>query len=197
MSDAELEPLHHDVEYFTGQYQRDDDPWDFDSSAYEKRKFELTVAALPATRYRRCFEPGCANGALTQRLARRCDELIAYDLLEGPAARARRRTAHLPNVAVSQGVFPADWPDGTGDLVVLSEVAYYLTAEGRRVAERKLAEFLEVGGTVVAVHYLLPTDYPMQGAEVAAWIDGLAWLRRVVTHVEDSFELACWMRTSD
>ena len=67
------------VAYFEEIYSRAEDPWHFETSWYERRKYELTMAALPRERYRRAFEPGCANGALTERLASRCDERVALE----------------------------------------------------------------------------------------------------------------------
>jgi hypothetical protein len=47
------EPLFHDRAYFDDRFAGDPDPWGFDRRWYERRKHTLTVAALPAPRYRR------------------------------------------------------------------------------------------------------------------------------------------------
>ena len=159
--------LHHDESYFRAEFDRADDPWGFDERWYERRKYALTLAALPRRRYRRAFEPGCANGALTELLAPRCDVVIASELLADVAARAAGRTADLGNVEVRCEPFPQWWPDAPVDLLVLSEVAYYLTCQGRRVFEERLRQRLEPGGDVIAVHYTGDTDYPMPGRTVA------------------------------
>ncbi|MEZ5258236.1 MAG: SAM-dependent methyltransferase [Ilumatobacteraceae bacterium] len=145
-------------------------------------------------RYRRAFEPGCANGALTDRLAARCDHVIASELLPDIAARAAERTREHGRVDVVAAAFPGWWPDSSIDLLVLSEIAYYLTESGRDVAARRLAEHLERGGDVVAVHYTGDTNYPMRGDEVARWLDGLEELARVTALIDPSFELGVWTR---
>lgn len=188
--------MHHDAAYFEAMYDSDDDPWGFDRRWYERRKFELTVAALPNERYRRAFEPGCANGTLTELLQARCDRLIASEMLEEVASRARGRLAHLDHVEVVVAAFPAWWPDGPLDLVVLSEVAYYLTDRGRDVAASSLLESLAPGGHVVAVHYTGTTDYPMTGVQVGDWLDRLDGLTCCVRHHDRSFELGVWTRTN-
>ena len=188
------DPLHHPQAYFDGVYRDDDDPWGFDSAWYERRKYDLTVAALPRERYRRAVEPGCANGALTERLRDRCDQVDAYDLLEGPVGRARERLGDTNGVHVEQAAFPEHWPQGTGDLVVWSEVAYYLTQPGRDTAADGLQRYLEPGGHLVCVHYTLPTNYPMDGRQVGQWVDTLSWLRRIVAYSESAFELGVWER---
>ena len=187
--------LHHDPAYFRSMYDGDPDPWGFDRDWYERRKQALTLAALPRERYERAYEPGCANGAISELLAPRCDRLVATDLLDDVAERARARLAHLPHVLVERAAFPGDWPDGSGDLVVLSEVAYYLTDEGLAIAGDRLEGWLRPGGDVVAVHYTEETNYPRTGADVGRWLDGLAFLDRLVTHVDERFELGVWRRT--
>jgi trans-aconitate methyltransferase len=192
--DASAE-LYHDVSYFRGMYDGADDPWGFDERWYERRKYDLTVAALPRERYARAFEPGCANGALSDLLRTRCDRLIASELLPDVAARAAERMQEHGHVTVMAEPFPQWWPDGPIDLLVLSEVAYYLTADGRELAGRRLLEHLGVGGDVVAVHYTGDTNYPMQGTAVATWLDSIDGLRRVTTLNDSSFELGVWTRT--
>ena len=66
--------------YFDAMYQAAVDPWGFEERWYEQRKYAISLAQLPAARYRRAFEPGCSVGVLTQMLARRCDTLLACDL---------------------------------------------------------------------------------------------------------------------
>ncbi len=192
----EADALHHRRSYFEGLYREADDPWDFERSPYERRKYAITMASLPLDRYRFGLEPGCANGALSAQLAERCDRLVSFDLLDEPVRRARTRLARVPTAEVRRERFPDYWPEGTGDLVVWSEVAYYLTAAGRDVAVLGLDGFLAVGGNLVCVHYTPPTDYPMTGAAVGRWLDTVPWLRRVVTHLDERFELVAWERTS-
>ncbi|MGI9015912.1 MAG: SAM-dependent methyltransferase [Euzebya sp.] len=188
--------LNHDLRYFQQMYAGAKDPWGFDSSRYEDRKFALTIASLPRPQFRRAVEPGCANGALTQRLASRCGELIAFDVIPDAVARARDRLADQPHVSVRQESFPQYWPAGSGDLVVWSEVAYYLTDEGKRAAREGLEAWLEPGGVLVAVHYTDPTDYPQSGAAIGAWLDGLDFLRCTTRVVDQQFELGVWQRVT-
>ncbi len=191
--------LHHDPSYFQGMYADADDPWGFEERWYERRKYALTLAALPRDRYRRAFEPGCANGALTAMLAERCDEVIATELIDDVARRAHARLAESAHVSVHCAPFPQWWPDGGIDLLVMSEVAYYLTTDGRRAAEMALRDSLRPGGDVVAVHYTGETDYPMPGGAVALWLDGIDVLERRVDHTDiagddEQFQLGVWRR---
>lgn len=186
--------LHHDRSYFEAMYSERTDPWGFDERWYERRKYALTIAALLRQRYRRGYEPGCANGALSEMLADRCDRLVAAEMLDDVAARARRRLAARPHVDVITGALPEFWPDGGGDLVVLSEVAYYLTDAGAVAAVDGLARWLDPGGDLVAVHYTGATDYPRPGSAIVPWLDEVDFLERVAFLRDDQFELGVWRR---
>lgn len=189
------DPLHHDPAYFRSMYSTDDDPWGFEDRWYEQRKQAVTLAILPRPTYAVGFEPGCANGALTVRLQARCRRLVACELVPEVARRAAARLAGHSHVEVGCGAFPDWWPPVPAiDLLVLSEVAYYLTAAGQGRARAAIERSLAPGGDIVAVHYTGETDYPMRGVEVAAWLDGFADLERLVTHVEPAFEAGVWRR---
>ena len=114
------------AEYFENLYASDPDPWRFASSEYELEKYAATMAALPSSDYRRALEIGCSIGVLTQRLAARCRTLIALDPAEGALSQARERCSDLPDVSFMRALVPADWPEGAFDLILLSEVVYYL-----------------------------------------------------------------------
>ncbi len=186
--------LYFDPGYFASMYRADPDPWAFDTSWYERRKFALTLAALPKPRYRNAVEAGCANGALTELLATRCDQLTAFEFMSDVAAVATRRLSSREHVAVVEAEFPIYWPAGPGDLVVWSEVAYYLTPDGADVAARGLEKWLEPLGHVVAVHYSGETNYPRTALEVASWLDELDFIERVVDHHDRGFHLGVWER---
>lgn len=139
--------------YFREVWADDDDPWDHGSRWYETRKYGLTISALPAERYRRGFEPGCGAGFLTVRLAERCDALVAMERSARGADVTRRRCGEHPGVEVLDGRIPEEWPDGTFDLVVLSELLYYLDDAQLAAAIHQTGDCLQPGGHVLAVHY--------------------------------------------
>ncbi len=187
-------PTAHSHRYFADLYRADADPWGFDTRWYEHRKYDLTLAALPRRRYRCGLEPGCANGALTERLAPRCDRLDAFDFVPGAVARARSRLRHLTNVRVHEAAFPEYWPNGSGDLLVWSEVGYYLTDAGLGVAAAGVRRWLEPGGTLVAVHYTGATDYPRTARAVHGWIDTFPFLHPITRVDDEQFQLRLWTR---
>jgi trans-aconitate methyltransferase len=180
--------------YFERMYATDPDPWGYETRWYERRKYALTVAALPREHYRRAFEPGCSIGVLTEMLAPRCEAVVALELVPHVAARARVRAAE--NVAVDVGRIPEDWPAGTFDLVVLSEVLYYLDEAGIADVLAKLDACLAPAGHVIAVHWRGETDYPVTGDRVHELLDRHPVLHRLACHVEDGFLLATYEGTT-
>jgi cyclopropane fatty-acyl-phospholipid synthase-like methyltransferase len=155
------------AEYFDSLYAAKQDPWNFAASAYEKAKYDRTLAALPREHYRHGLEVGCSIGVLTARLAQRCDRLVAVDVADQALDQARARCRECPNVMFLKHQVPTDWPQGRFDLVLLSEVVYYLdAADVRRLAQR-VNTSLEPGGTVLLVHWTGTTEYPLSGDEAA------------------------------
>jgi SAM-dependent methyltransferase len=181
--------------YFEAQYRRAADPWHLADRWYERRKYDLTVAALPLPRYRRAFEPGCSVGELTRRLADRCDSLLAADRVASAVRTARQRTAGLAGVTVRQLALPDQWPDGSFDLIVLSELLYYFEAATLdRLLERALAA-LEPGGTLVTAHWNHPVpEHLFTGDDIAARLAALPGLGLLADHREDDFVLQVHLR---
>ena len=156
-------------EYFEKMYAADIDPWSFETSEYEAKKYAATVAALPKDRYQSAFEIGGSIGVLTEKLATRCDKLLSVDVSEQAQARAKARCAHLPQVKFQVMQLPRDYPARTFDLTVVSEVGYYWDKQDLELAKQKIADCLEPGGHLLLVHWTpYVDDYPITGDEVHA-----------------------------
>ena len=127
------------------------DPWRTADTWYERRKRSTLLAALPRERYRHAVEPACGAGALTAQLAMRADKVDAFDAV--PKAAAATRKLGLPNVTVAEAVLPEGFPDGAADLVVLSEILYYLSDEDLRKTVDNAITGLASGGDLALVHW--------------------------------------------
>jgi SAM-dependent methyltransferase len=160
--------------FFDELYARHPDPWGFETSDYESRKYGATVAALGDRRYASALEVGCSIGVLTERLAAQCDTLLAIDVAEAALARARARP--LPNVSFERREVPEQWPAGPFDLIVCSEVLYYLDAPAFDAAQEAIERTLLPGGSLLAVHWRPPARrYPLRGDEVHERLTSLGW----------------------
>jgi SAM-dependent methyltransferase len=160
--------------YFDRMYAVAEDPWELSTRWYEQRKYAITMALLPRRRYRHAFEPGCSIGVLTGLLAQRCDRVTAVDVADAAVrgADVRLRDAGFHGKAtVSRASLDDAWPPGPFDLLVLSEVAYYLEADTLAAVLRRECPGLLPGATVVAAHWRhAVADYPLTGDEAHAII---------------------------
>jgi SAM-dependent methyltransferase len=180
--------------YFEALYAASGDPYALRTRWYEQRKRAVLLAALPRQRYANAYEPGCGVGELTAALAPRCDALLASDFSARALAAARERTAALRNVRIEQHALPGDWPPGRGifDLIVLSELGYFLDADAMRQVALRCRQALAEGGTLVACDWLPGfTQRALPTREVHALLAGIG-LPRLVLHEEDDFVLQLW-----
>ena len=187
-----------DPGYFESMYAESADPWGFDDRWYERRKYALTLAALPRPHYRRAFEPGCSIGVLTAQLAERCDRVVATDVVPRALASARdrmQREGLADRVELGRASLLDPWPVGAFDLVVLSEVLYYLTPADLGTVLARAVDSLEEGGSLVAVHWQHPVpEYPQTGRAVHDSVAALDGLQRVGSYRDADFHLDVYTR---
>ncbi len=145
-----------DTSYFDDLYAQRADPWGFADRWYEQRRYQLTLAALPRRRYRSGYEPGCSIGVLSAQLATRCDRLLSADLVPAAVEATRARLAGHPHARAERHRIPQDWPAGPFDLIVLSELLYYLTDDELTEALDAVRRTLSPGGDLVVVHWRRP-----------------------------------------
>lgn len=152
---------------FDALYAENIDPWNFAASAYEREKYQATLNALPRDRYNSGLEVGCSIGELTRLLSSRCDHLLGVDVSNIALEEARRRTADLPNISYQQAELPAAWPDGVFDLIVLSEVLYFLSAREIVELAERVGRALSPSGDCLLVNFTCPIDGGIQGDAAA------------------------------
>src|SRR5215210_2873354 len=96
----------YDREYFENLYRQSPDPFAYETSPYERGKYERTLEAISHRQYRRALEVGCSIGVFTAMLAPLCDELLAVDLSEEAVDIASKRLATFSNVCVERRTLP-------------------------------------------------------------------------------------------
>lgn len=155
-------------------YAGDDDPWALSTRWYEQRKYAISLAMLPNPRYRHAFEPGCSIGTLTAQLAQRCDHVTAVDVAQAAVRGADVRLQQAgcrDRVTLDRRSLDEAWPAGPFDLLVLSEVAYYLREDALAAVLRRECTRLPPGANVIAAHWRHPVaDYPLTGDQAHAVI---------------------------
>lgn len=152
-------------EFFERLYAGDRDPWSFETSPYERAKYAATIQALPERAISNALEIGCSIGVLTQQLAARADHVLGVDVSDEALRTARAR--EIPNATFERRELPEEMPHGPFDLIVASEVLYYLDAPALDTMLDAIAQQLD--GSLLAVHWRHPTEtYPLLGDEVHA-----------------------------
>lgn len=180
-------------DYFDHLFDGNPDPWAMRSRWYEQRKRDLTLAALPRPHYRRGLEAGCANGELALRLAERCDRLLCCDTSSLAVHEARQRLQHLDQAEVRQARLPRQWPDGSFDLIVISELGYYLDLQDLQRLIAQARNSLATDGTLLACHWRHPiTECPLDGDRVHRQLAAQLQLPSLLRHVEADFVLEVW-----
>jgi SAM-dependent methyltransferase len=184
------------ADYFDAMYQAADDPWGFQDRWYEQRKHALSVAMLPAPRYRRAFEPGCSIGVLTAMLAPRCDALLSCDIAAAAVRTAAVRTRDLPHAKIEQRDIARRWPGGRFDLIVLSEILYYFSEHDLEQVLDQAVAALEPDGTLLAVHWRHPvTEHARSGDDAHRALAARPGLARLARHEEPDFLAEVYLRT--
>lgn len=146
-------------DYFDALFAERADPWDY-TNPYEQTKYRQTLGLVP-DRVRRALELGCAEGEFTERLAGRVGELVAADISQLALDRASERCADLGNVDFIRLDLAEDPLPGGFDLLVCSEILYYLPGRAELDAvAAKLAGALRPGGRLIAAHANVVSDHP-------------------------------------
>lgn len=163
MSDTDGEIDETRTARFDALYCANIDPWDFRTSGYERDKYAATLAALPRPRYRRALEVGCSIGELSRRLRTRADEVLGLDVSPVAITEARRVHGDRPGLRFEVAELPRQWPDGAFDLVVLSEVLYFMEPEEIDTLVPHVVASLEPNGHVVSVCWTGENDSTLDG----------------------------------
>lgn len=137
-------------------FRRSPDPYHCRDSSYELAKVRDQLAVLGVQRFKRGLEIGCGEGVFTPHLAQRCDQVVGIDLSSTAIARAKETTSHLSNVSVLVANIRRYQPPSPFDLIVASEVLYYVGEKRslrllEEVVER-IVELSDDGGYVLLVH---------------------------------------------
>lgn len=139
---------------FEALFRSNIDPWDYAASPFEAYKRGVLLHACGTRIRARGLELACAIGETTRRLAPRCLRLLAVDSSATALAEAASRTRGHRNVTLRQALLPRQMPHGPFDLVVVSEILYYLRPNDLRTLVPRLRAALAPGGRLVILHHL-------------------------------------------
>lgn len=172
-----------------------DDPWGLQDRFYERRKRSVALALLPRERFVATLELGCSIGVLSAELAARSDSLLALDISPTAVAATHRRLAGFPWAEASVASIPQDWPAGQFDLVVISEVGYFLTRAQLLDVVARVVDSLAPDGVVLLCHWRHPVDgWELDGDTVHELFRGASQLAVFAEHSEEDFRIDLLVR---
>jgi SAM-dependent methyltransferase len=181
------------ADFFEAKYRDSADPWDFARSTYEQDRYDEIVKSLGGRHFHRAFEPGCSIGVLTERLAAICDQVYATDISATAVARARARCSGHPGVFIEEGSLTNSLPSAAFDLIVLSEVGYYLDPRMLVTLARNLTDCLTADGMILAAHWLgTSKDHVLTGDQVHDILSANLNLERIHSRRHEGFRIDLW-----
>jgi len=163
---------------FEERYREDPDPWRTATDPYESEKRARTLEACGPGPFASACDLGAGTGVLAAELAPRCERLLALDGAPTAVAEAARRLRPFPHAEARTAALPAGLPAGPFDLVVASEILYYLDDDAFHTTLGWLAgAALAPGARLVAVHWLgSAPDLCRSAADVGAALAATAGL---------------------
>ena len=175
---------------FEQRYRGGADPWAYRSSDYERAKYAATLAACGPGPFASALELGGSIGVFSAMLAPRCGELTTIDFAPSAVRQARAALRPYPQARAILGTIPGAIPDGDHDLVVASEVLYYLGADALTTTLSGLRDTIARHGRFVIVHWRPDgPERPQSGAAVHEQVLALAWLRLIEDRCTDDYLL--------
>jgi SAM-dependent methyltransferase len=142
-----------DVEGFERKFRKNIDPWNYASSPFERFKRRVLIRACGLAKHGRVLELGCANGETTRALTRISLRLLAVDGSATAVAAAKRRLAGSTHVTFRCLTVPEEMPRGPFDLIIISEIAYYLPQHRLSLLGRRISASLAYGGRAVVLDH--------------------------------------------
>jgi SAM-dependent methyltransferase len=114
-------------DFFESMWKRGD-PWELETSEFERAKYDEEISILGGRRYERVLEIGCGIGTFSRRLAPISGNILGIDISPTAISTARETAADPGRIEFQeQNIMQFDVKaQGSWDLIVMNETIYYL-----------------------------------------------------------------------
>ncbi|WP_313738156.1 class I SAM-dependent methyltransferase [Acinetobacter sp.] len=185
------------TDYFDELYKNNDDPWEYEQRWYERRKRQICLSLLLKSQYDNVLEIGCSNGVFSEQLARRAKHLTSLDANAKAVQIAQKRLDSLPHVQVIQKRIPEQFPAGSFDLIVISEIMYYLQPSELSELIHKVENGLTPQGKVLCCHWRYPIEgFALKGEDVHQVLRQQFSLNHYLNLNDPDFIIDLWSKDS-
>lgn len=139
--------------HFERLYARLGDPFHYETSGFEHKKYRRMLEILPQNHFAKILEIGCSVGVFTELLAPYGADVLAVDISNQAIGRARRRCWNEHHVRFRQLDVVTGQLEETFDLTVCSGVLPYLNEmPNQGNIFRRIAGWMADGAYLVSVN---------------------------------------------
>lgn len=138
---------------FERKFASDPDPWRTWTSSYEQVKRRHLGQVIGPGRYGRVLEVGAGNGSNTHMLASRALRLTVTEGTLTGVRLIREMFDETRRIKVCRLDISDRLPEHRYDLIVISEILYYLKDKPFRNLVREVKRTLQPGGVLVLAHH--------------------------------------------
>ncbi|MBN8570593.1 MAG: methyltransferase domain-containing protein [Ignavibacteria bacterium] len=160
ISDIEQKNL---ADYFDSKYAKDEDPWDYESSAAEKMKYEFVTNLVKKLNpnANTVLDVACSFGYLSNKLSDVSKEVIGIDVSLHALMKANEKYKKENIKFISAGAENIPFKDKTFDAVILCDGlnGMDLTGVHRKNAVKESLRVLNETGFTIFTDYLKPNQF--------------------------------------
>jgi 2-polyprenyl-3-methyl-5-hydroxy-6-metoxy-1,4-benzoquinol methylase len=167
---------------FERLYLESPDPWNYQSSAYERRKYERVLACALQWRsaVESALEVGCSVGVFSRMLTDHFHKVTAIDISKEALAAATRYNHAAKNVRFMHRDLQSLDTDDRYDVIFCAEVLYYIGKKDVEIVCQQLDKYLSAGGVI-----LLGTGISSEESD-SLYFDG--WADIFAAHFQQIFK---------
>lgn len=114
------------------------------------------------------LEIGCSTGYLSQALCQKGVQVLALDVSPVAVSQAASRVGDSAPITFRHAEIPDDWPRGEFDLIVFSEVLYFMTVEEIGLCSKLAHKCLASNGYCLLVNWTGNSNLPISGQEAVS-----------------------------
>jgi len=147
-------PMYFTEKHFEGLYRKKPDPWNYENYEFEKEKYLKTFQAIP-DEVETVWEIGSSEGLFTQYLLESGKRVLGVDISATALERAQERLKDYGDrIRLQRLDITKEDIDGTFDLILASEILYYLGGKNiLLLLEDKFYRHLRPGGYFLLCHF--------------------------------------------